>query len=815
LREYVDSLADVNIHNITQGEGGIENKNALFKKMKKKKVWKAAAKGVASGLIVGGTIQEIGALFDGNQEGLLENLVSPSPAYGAETAQSAVLAERLTSAEYVRRWLMGELPPRLDLNHLHTVVINGRSISLPEGADLIKNSDGTASLMRGKELLAENLHFNKDGSLTKEAQAALMNKDVLVNSHGAASAQEMLAANKASTHQVHRVLWYDNDTPKPIFDKNELKLWWGGNQGTGIDAQGNYVFNIKHMAPDGSYHKNFSVDAQKAMASGKLKMLLSLSRDTQNHVFEVSIDANGNAIIDPESEMGKMLFANENGKAVFRGKFAEVAQMMGEKNNVEQARILATHPGSGFKGNPFTVMDVPAPYEVDPPPVIPILGRRPLEPARRQRKTGDIDYYGYGYGAEGDFGLLPRGEYTNRMSPELRKDKNLDLSKDDLAVVQDYIDRQDPEYLDELREMIKDVPSMDSNTKVVITIPSGLEGKNMEKTIRNYAKLKNRESFELVIFENHAKDKKRDETPQVIEKMRQEFPDLKIVHLYKEFDERLPIGGLRKYLVDSVMLRKLEAGIDDSLVIASNDADLEGINPEYANILAKKFSEKPELDAVGCKWDYPPLAFEKYPLLHVSQRLWHYFDIYFRHYGAGGSPELIGRNSAFRSGTYAAIGGYNPRATLAEDLEIGWMIKSARNYDSKRISYLNGAWLLSNPRRAFIKILSGEPIVNQYGDFHVNEEIRKASMDELLNVDRDFSEDEFKKQVQALYDFYARFKRSKPGGWADDADVDKSFDRAMRSLGVEYIKRGDSIEIVNIGKMLAGIEHYKDKKHKE
>ena len=48
---------------------------------------------------------------------------------------------------------------------------------------------------------------------------------------------------------------------------------------------------------------------------------------------------------------------------------------------------------------------------------------------------------------------------------------------------------------------------------------------------------------------------------EIIERMKKEFPDLNLVHLYKEFDEKPPIGKVRKYLVDAVLLRKQQAGI--------------------------------------------------------------------------------------------------------------------------------------------------------------------------------------------------------------------------------------------------------------
>ena len=75
-----------------------------------------------------------------------------------------------------------------------------------------------------------------------------------------------------------------------------------GGGGDGIDDKGNYAFNILRMKSDGSFHNDFLIDAQKAMKAG-VKMLLSLTRDTQTQVVEVPIDVYGNAVIDQTAKL--------------------------------------------------------------------------------------------------------------------------------------------------------------------------------------------------------------------------------------------------------------------------------------------------------------------------------------------------------------------------------------------------------------------------------------------------------------------------------------------------------------------------------
>ncbi|MEN9582318.1 MAG: hypothetical protein RL641_272 [Candidatus Parcubacteria bacterium] len=249
--------------------------------------------------------------------------------------------------------------------------------------------------------MQDDLHFNSDGSLTEETKNLLANEGVYVDekinsivekSQGTVSPDEYVKNHPGGTHDIHRKLWADNNTPKPIFDKNELKLWPGGPGNTGIDAHGNFVYDVKHMTADGSFHKDFSADAQKLMGEGKLKMLISLSRGTQMHVFEVPIDTDGNAVIDPNSEVGRLAFQNVDGHMKFLGSTAEVAQSVGEHNGVDDVVILATDVGKGLdsvgdvtdvvKNASEVTLNVPKDYDV--PITMPIFMRRtPLERAKK------------------------------------------------------------------------------------------------------------------------------------------------------------------------------------------------------------------------------------------------------------------------------------------------------------------------------------------------------------------------------------------------------------------------------------------------
>lgn len=814
---YLSSLVETQANYLTKEE--FDKRNELFRKMKKRRVAGAVLKGFATGAAIGLVAQEITAFFSEGKQGLLESLIRK----GEEKPEMY----HFTTLEYLKRWITGDLP-RMDLTEVHQATIGRNFIDLPKGVDLIQQPDGSYNLVKNGDVISDNLIFNPDGSIPQETSKILEGQNIKVTSltdcienttskEASQALQDFIQQNPEKFTKVSRNLWYDNNTqmyrgPDGKWygaDLNELRLWWGGEGNTGLNETGNFVFTVKEMTPEGSFHEQFTADPLQLIKEGKLKILLSMSKDIQGHVFEIPINENGDAIIPKDSEIARALFTvDENGRAKFLGKFAEVAEITGEKEGIKQVNLLATHIGEGIKSVTVpiteriqeeifkTTFDLPADYGVDLPPVIPIFGRRPLEPAFLAERAPLVGYPYYG-GPE--FGLLDRKEYKKRIDKELIRNPELDLSGNDLGIIKRYLEKQNRQYLNELEEMVRQLEPMDKKIEAVITIPAYREGKNLKKTLEKYAKMRNPEKFEIMVLENHPKNQERDETKEVVETFKAAHPEMKIRLLYKVFDKRPAIGQVRKYLVDSVLLRKKQAEVERSLPIISHDADLEDISENYVEDIIRAFRNNPRLDAVAGKWDYPMESFRQMPVFYATQRLWHYFDIVFR-YNYLKSPELIGRNSAFRSGIYAAIGGYNPQAQLAEDLEIGWLIKEARKYKPARIQYLNRAWLKSSPRRAVVKMISGGRLIQQYGDFHVNEEVRRASLEELLREKRDFDENRFRQEVQVIYDHYGRWRRSKKG-WIEDEYFERSFRRAMDFLGVKYEVVDDRVIITDLSKL--------------
>src|SRR5690606_30648611 len=132
--------------------------------------------------------------------------------------------------------------------------------------------------LREKGFHVENLSFKQ--TLTEHET-----KTVALN--------EYLENHQADTTQVTRDLWYDNDTPAPVFDQNELGLHWGGEQGKGITGNGDIQFSVASMTTEGSYHGNEEAAWQQAAQNGNLKLAISPSANSQDHPFLIDVRPNG------------------------------------------------------------------------------------------------------------------------------------------------------------------------------------------------------------------------------------------------------------------------------------------------------------------------------------------------------------------------------------------------------------------------------------------------------------------------------------------------------------------------------------------
>jgi len=834
LKEYLEGIKDARIDDFSKEK---TIKDEAFHKFRQKKMTGAFVKGMIVGASMGAVIQEGGAFLGiSGSEGLL----STKESFAANGAPEVHHYTALGSLKHLYRYVMGDLP-RMNASQMHEEVFGNNHFKLPVGVDFHKNANGSFDLLRNGNPIAKGLTLDQNGHLTNEAHQILKDENILasdstqqISSGGTKeiihSPKEYVKNHENLFEKIKRGSWADNDTLKP--DKNELKLWWGGEKGTGIDSNGKYVFNMKHMIPTGSSHAGTHWNPEELLKEGKMKLLISLSEDSQNQVVEIPIDANGNAIIDPNSEIGKIAFENVNGHAKFLGRFAEVAVFDGQKDGVDVFNPLATYGGKGLAdwketivtpGEEIstTILDIPAENTVDWPYAIPVLGRNPLE------RTTSNDVYISGYFKEDS---KNRKFYRERQSESLKKP---DTDLDSYDEIENYFKRQPKDWLDKIQGLSSQINEpMDAKCKVAICIPAAghQEEKNIYKTLELYKSQQDKDGselnnklYEIIVFVNYPKDKKPDGTLSEIERFKKDNPNIPVKILHKQLErEETKIGTIRKYATDVALIRQQQKGREaEDLIIISNDADCSGMSEKYIASFIDRFDNNSKTDAVLGRIDWDTEAYTKYPLIHIGTRFFQYIDVIYRHHkdkskkGVGSS----GANFAFKGSMYAAVGGYIENDRIAEDKHLGEMIKYARKNTSRNPIEYGGdkSGIITNARRAVDALKKGLSPSEQWStEFGPDDTLRELewNLEENEDVLEKLDDKEYQEQfMQILQKFINRTLRVyelSPKSWEAK--------RALGFLGIEkyeiqYNENTDRDEVIftnpdQLSKLIEGLKKY-------
>lgn len=454
-------------------------------------------------------------------------------------------------------------------------------------------------------------------------------------------------------------------------------------------------------------------------------------------------------------------------------------------------------------------------------PPIPVIG---FWPRRVPEKGVPTEWPGIVYYPR--YGEIEPSEYEKRRSPRFR-DPTVELNEKE--EVEWYFNKQSEDYKKELEELDSQIGQpMHQDCRLVVAIPAYKEGSNIYHTLEQYLNQKdgkgkdgeeipfNPNEFEIIILDNHPEDETRDNTKEEVLRFKKEHPEINVHYVYKVFKkDQARIGNIRKYLNDLALLRGKKRGFQPKeLILVSNDADLEKIFPNYLNTIKEFFDKHKKVEAITGKLDYPKEAYLELPIIHSARRLWQYLDIILR-YKYVKAPELMGANSSIRAKTYAALGGYNPWSSLGEDVELGWMLRSARgNKAPDYIKYINKAVVYTDPRRAISAYIKNLPHVKQHQDFVENREVRELTWEELLLLipeeeRRNFEREVFEKEADAVYQYYAN------STWLPKVDFERYFKRAMKFLGAEYKIEQGRVKVTSVKKLETGLKNFRKKMEEE
>lgn len=769
----------------------VSEKDHAFQAVRRSRALKMGMVSFGTGVVFGTLIQETKAMFSADLQGVFEDASSKDD---RRTMLASMFRHDKSAAGHL---IDGHLDPQ-------TVNEHGSAI-LPLGYKLVDADGGQVLIGADGKVVADHIQFGADGRLDEKTAFLLESKGIKLSetvkdfevTHKETitidrTPEEYRNAHPEQFTAVERELWYDNNTPG-VFDRNELKLWWGAD-GVGVNADGNYVFNVSHMMPEGSFHGDQAANFQQLLESGQLKMAISTDRGSQNFVDLISFDSSGNAVIDSKSFTGQSAFATVDGHAQFVGGFAEAVQVTGQNAEGETTmRMLATvvgdnQPKTGtdtitevFRETDhrvFTTFEAPRDIPVEVPPILPLYGRKGLETLTSPyESSGDLPVPYTGRSMESMRRWV--AQTPERLRPRTMQ-RNPDgsavwLEADGSLVVRDvererqaiggYIDSMEaeaPEYFETVKQIAESMTPMDKDCRVSVNVPAWLEAKQLGIFLEQYtqqvdasgAPLDDR-VYEINILVNRRRGTPADDSVEVIQKFIEDYKSAngREPHInYHDIEVDPPhnnVGYIRKLLTDAVMIRSVaRTEQNEPLYIETEDADLLRVDPKTVTNLISKLDTNPHLDAVRGRDDRAPEYLKDNDLLFLRRRIWDFSSTLARGKALRDprNPNwnymwnrvyLNGWNSGYSAEAYAMIGGYD-EAIAGEDMIIGEKIAMMRGdgkYPNLEVVGTVGTRSDGSPRRFIIELRSGRDAYGaDFSDEDKNVEMREKTLDELLET---------------------------------------------------------------------------------
>lgn len=684
-------------------------KDKVYNKLRNRRVATAVAIGAVGGFTAGLAAQEIVASVNSNYDGLIEHMIHG----GAPSADG-----RQTVLEGWFHGQAGEHITASDKYVSHTIGSNKNNITLPDNYKVVNNPDGSFGIEAPNGTkVADNLELNKSGKLTKDSLAILTDKKIemhqdMVDSGKTekVSVKEYLKLHKDDVTHVKRDFWYDNNTPKPKFDKNELGLDWGGKDHTGVGKNGSIKMTISGMTADGSYHGDKSAAWNSLAKKGDMALAVSATRGTQTDVFLIKVKPNG--VIDiPENSPARKFFSIKNGHAVFKGAFAEAVDVRETKDGTTHIAPLATITGENSVKSIDQTVKVPhiklTPPEINTPGRevegfgMPIwTPRRPLEKlARNANKSSEAHRYGYEYGGS---------HQPERVSPRLEANPSAELRLgDELAwFAKELETREGSEYVKRIRDTIRNSPELSaipSDIKTITTIPvaAASESDNIYKTLSLYAQEDKEQLTRNLILLNvnwldvtqkdNKKRKKIQKTFAEIERARRAFPNLTIAMVTHEYNaaEVEKTGGVIGYVASDLLNTALlaleektasgELEPDADVAIVRQDADMHGKSRHYLRQLEKSMNDNPGVDIFQGAVRAGTEMHDLYPGMGIVTNLSAAITL---SNAAANRPFTVGVNAVARASSLAAVGGLGRlywTGAGSDDTSVAFRIGDARS----------------------------------------------------------------------------------------------------------------------------------------
>lgn len=394
------------------------------------------------------------------------------------------------------------------------------------------------------------------------------------------------------------------------------------------------------------------------------------------------------------------------------------------------------------------------------------------------------------FGMEGTY--LDRAALDERKSPRLKEKPSATLHQQE--EINWYLSALTPEEQEAITKLSQDLPPMSPEVRAAIVIPlSQIHGGNAYQRLSAYTTQTNADGtlldpkkVEYVVYDTLGQ--KED-----VDKFITEHPDLRVVYVNPGYSQEQPGGKIKRDATNLVMSRITTLPVDSpDVVITIDRGQTTTIEPTYVSAMIEAFDTNPTLDAAGGSYTMPAEAYANFPMLFASQRAFEIFDGLVRHGENSNIPATYIGNLATRSGTLAAIGGYDGNANIGEDQQLSWMIATARaNPDA--VATLPAMTATFEPKELTYAMLQSAGLADKDVALSQNETYKDMPWQDMAKRMNDvITKEQLEAQLSSMHQsYYPALRERHPERF------DAYFKRTLDTLGLQYELTDGKVTITN------------------
>lgn len=414
------------------------------------------------------------------------------------------------------------------------------------------------------------------------------------------------------------------------------------------------------------------------------------------------------------------------------------------------------------------------------------------------------------FGMEEQF--LDKTALFERSSPRLKENQAAKLNQQE--EISWHLATLTPEEKQRVDSLAIDLPPVNPELRMAVIIPSSqIHGGSVYQRLAAYANQKNADGtpmdpkkVEYIVYDAHSTPAQAEPTDgstpvepvpsQIkldVDQFVAEHPDIRVVYVNPLYTEEQPGGKIKRDATNLALHRIATLPTDaPEVMIAIDRGQTTTIEPAYVSSILDSFDMNPALDVAGGSYTMPAEAYTTYPMLFASQRAFEIFDGLVRHGENGGVPATYIGNIAIRSGTLAAVGGYNENAPFGEDAELGWMVRQVRG-NAEALTTLPSMTATFDPKELSYAMLQEAGLADKSVSLSQNETYKDLPWQDMAKRLNDtVTQEQLASAFTAMYTSrYPTLKANHPERF------DAYFRRTLDTLGVQYEIADGTVKITN------------------